>query len=254
MKYTVKKIAKLSGVSIRTLHYYDEIGLLKPAYVSEVGYRYYDEEQLLLLQQIMFFKELGLELKEIQKILLDPDFDKLAALRSHRQALEEKIENTETLLATIDKTVRHLERKKIMEEQELFWGFSKEQQEEYEEYLVEQYGKEAEGRIDESYRNIRDWKKEDWQDVQKEFDTIHRTMTEALEKNLNADHVTMQEIVQKHFKLISKFYNPTKEVYTGLGQLYTNHPDFRRLYDSYHPQLADYMAQAMKFFANRELA
>lgn len=253
MKYTVKKLANLSGVSVRSLHYYDEIGLLKPAYVNEAGYRYYGEEQLLLLQQIMFFKELGFELKKIQEILGNPDFDKVNALRSHKKLLAEDIETKKTLLKTIDKTIDHLERKKIMEDQEMYWGFSKEKQAEYEDYLIERGGKKTEELIAQSYRNIKGWKKEDWDAVHKAYDTIHKGLAQAIEKNLSPDHPDVQAIIRQHFAVISKFYNPTKEVYAGLGQLYVTHPDFRKLYDSYHAQLADYMAQAMQLFADKQL-
>ena len=87
MAYTVRRVSGLSGVSIRTLHFYDEIGLLKPAYVSATGYRYYEEPQLLKLQQILFFRELGMELREIKSILERADFEKAAALESHRSVL-----------------------------------------------------------------------------------------------------------------------------------------------------------------------
>src|SRR5271156_622440 len=94
MAYTVQKLAKLSGVSVRTLHFYDEIGLLRPAYIETNGYRYYEEKELLLLQQILFFRELGFELKKIQKILGQSDFNKIAALTSHRQILEKDLDKT----------------------------------------------------------------------------------------------------------------------------------------------------------------
>ncbi|MFZ0566324.1 MAG: MerR family transcriptional regulator [Chlamydiales bacterium] len=89
MAYTVTKLAKISGVSVRTLYWYDEVGLLKPAYYGSNGYRYYEEEQLLMLQQILFFRELGFELKQIQKILNRSDFDKIIALSSHRKVLHD---------------------------------------------------------------------------------------------------------------------------------------------------------------------
>src|SRR5437899_9718909 len=88
MAYTVKQLAAISGVSVRTLHFYDETGLLKPAYHGANGYRYYEEEQLLMLQQILFFRELGFELKRIGKIIGSNNFDKIVALRSHRHVLE----------------------------------------------------------------------------------------------------------------------------------------------------------------------
>lgn len=114
MAYTVKDVAKFSGVSIRTLRFYDELGLLKPAYYGENGYRYYEEQQLLMLQQILFFRALGFELKKIQEMMGDNGFDQLVALRKHQITLEEKILHLNTLLLTVKNTINHLEGKVIM--------------------------------------------------------------------------------------------------------------------------------------------
>src|SRR5262245_43952332 len=135
MAYTVKKLAAMSGVSVRTLHFYDETGLLKPAYHGANGYRFYEEPQLLTLQQILFYRELGLELKQIRKILGRPDFDKVAALESHRKVLRRDLARTRKLIVTIDKTIEHLKGKKKMKTQEMFVGFSPEQQAKHEQYL-----------------------------------------------------------------------------------------------------------------------
>src|SRR3954463_5867069 len=91
MAYTVKQVAEMSGVSVRTLHFYDETGLLKPAYVRANGYRFYEEPQLLMLQQILFYRELGFELKQIEQIVGRAEFEKVAALQSHRDVLEENL-------------------------------------------------------------------------------------------------------------------------------------------------------------------
>src|SRR3954447_16324160 len=96
--YTVKQVSRLSGVSVRTLHFYDEVGLLKPAYQAENGYRFYEEPQLLMLQQILFYRELGFELKQIREILKRPDFEKVKALMAHREVLEETLVRTRSLL------------------------------------------------------------------------------------------------------------------------------------------------------------
>src|SRR3954452_22348665 len=105
MAYTVNSLAGISGVSVRTSHFYDEAGLLKPAYHGANGYRYYEEEQLLVLQQVLFFRELGFELKQIEAILKRSDFDRMAALNSHRKVLEKNVERTKKLIKTIDKTI-----------------------------------------------------------------------------------------------------------------------------------------------------
>lgn len=124
MVYTVKQLAVMSGVTVRTLHFYDEMALLKPAYTKANGYRIYEEPQLLMLQQILFYRELGFELKRINEILSQRNFEKIAALKSHRQVLEKNVMRTRTLIETIDKTISHLKGTKKMKSGELFLGFS----------------------------------------------------------------------------------------------------------------------------------
>jgi DNA-binding transcriptional MerR regulator len=124
MAYTVKQVAAMSGVSVRTLHFYHETELLKPAYTKANGYRIYEEPQLLKLQQILFYRELGFELKRIKQILGQARFGKAAALRSHRKVLEQNITRTRTLIETIEKTIKHLKGTKKMKSEELFGGFS----------------------------------------------------------------------------------------------------------------------------------
>jgi len=124
MAYTVKQVAAMSGVSVRTLHFYDETGLLKPARYGANGYRFYEEAQLLTLQQILFYRELGFELKQIQRILGRADFEKVAALQSHRKVLQKDVSRTRKLIETIDKTIEHLKGTKKMKTEEMFVGFS----------------------------------------------------------------------------------------------------------------------------------
>jgi DNA-binding transcriptional MerR regulator/quercetin dioxygenase-like cupin family protein len=124
MAYTVKQLAAMSGVTVRTLHFYDEAGLLKPAYHGANGYRFYEEPQLLTLQQILFYRELGFELKQIEKILGRADFEKISVLQSHRKIMEAKIARARTLMETIDKTIEHLKGTRTMKSEEMFLGFS----------------------------------------------------------------------------------------------------------------------------------
>lgn len=124
MAYTVKQVAELSGISVRTLHFYDEVGLLKPAYTGANGYRFYEEPQLLTLQQVLFYRELGLELRQIRELLDRPDFHRVDALRSHRAAMEERLARTRRLLETIDHTIDHLEGRKPMNGEQIFAGFT----------------------------------------------------------------------------------------------------------------------------------
>jgi DNA-binding transcriptional MerR regulator len=140
--YSINQLAKLSGVTVRTLRFYDEIGLLKPGYVAESGYRYYGEKELLLLQQILFFRELGIELKQIQTIMGKGDFDRLTALYMHKKVLGGEVERMKTLLSTIDNTISHLQGNIIMDDKELFLGLKPEQQEKYKDYLGQKGVKE----------------------------------------------------------------------------------------------------------------
>jgi DNA-binding transcriptional MerR regulator len=124
MSYTVKKLATLSGVSIRTLRFYDSIGLLKPAYYGDNHYRYYEEEQILMLQQILFYRELNFSLIDIQKMISGNDFNKIDALISHKKILEQNLDRTKKLIHTIDQTIAHLRGKITMRNEELFVGFA----------------------------------------------------------------------------------------------------------------------------------
>lgn len=124
MSYTVKKLAKLSGISIRTLRFYDTIGLLKPAYYGDNNYRYYEEEQILMLQQILFYRELNFSLNDIQRIISSDDFNKIDALISHKQILSQSLDRTRKLIKTIDQTIAHLRGKITMRNEELFSGFA----------------------------------------------------------------------------------------------------------------------------------
>lgn len=124
MAYTVKRVAGMSGVSVRTLRFYHQTGLLKPAYVGANGYRFYEEPQLLKLQQILFYRELGFELKKIKRILRRSDFEVLAALGSHREVLQADLGRTRTLVQTIDRTIEHLKGVKKMRDEEMFAGFT----------------------------------------------------------------------------------------------------------------------------------
>lgn len=253
MSYTVNKLAKISGISVRTLHFYDEIGLLKPAYYGDNNYRYYQEEQLLILQQILFFRELGMPLSDIQKVLQSDDFDKIEALNSHKQILENNLDRTTTLIKTIDKTISHLRGNLIMKDIEMYDGFDAKKQQEYEQYLVNT-GTISQKEIEASWNNVRHWKKENWEQFQLEGDEINKALVSALESHLNPDSIEVQDLIGRHHAWVKHFWTPTRESYIGLGQMYLAHPDFREFYNAYHPGLADYLVKGMLVFAEHSLS
>lgn len=250
MAYTVKKLAKISGISVRTLHFYDEIGLLRPAYVGDNGYRFYEEEQLLMLQQILFFKELGFHLNDIQRIVASSEFDKIETLKAHRVILERRVQQALQLTKTIDKTIAKLKGESAMSDKEMYLGFDKAKQEEYEKHVIERYGHDA---VDESKKKTKGWTQKNYDEAKRDYDVIHQALTQAIIKSETPSSEVVQNLLAQHFNLVSKFWTPNKESYVGLGQMYLEHEDFKRLYESYHPQLATFLSDAMRIFAEREL-
>ena len=252
MAYTVTKLANISGVSVRTLHWYDEIGLLKPAYHASNGYRIYEEEQLLTLQQILFFRELGFELKQIRKVLRNGDFDKMVALLSHRQVLEKSVEKTKKLIQTIDKTIEHLKGNKKMKDKEMFSGFSKEEQEKYEKQIIELFGEKGKALVEESKEKRKKWSKVDEENFKKEFEKICQELARLLEQNFQVNQTEVQSAIRQHHLWLSKCWTPTRESYTGHGQ-FIRDSDFRKVYEAYHPGLPEFIAEAIQVFAEKEL-
>lgn len=253
MTYTVKQLAKLSGISVRTLHWYDEKGLLKPAFIGENGYRYYEQEQLLLLQQILFFKELDFSLNDIQNLLDAENFDKVKTLQTHRQVLEQEIDRKHQLLLTIDKTIAHLQGQTEMKNEELYKGFDLAKQAEYEQYLVKYRGTEAEKLIKESHKRTAKWDKDEWDDVKSQGDAIHKALAAAIDAGLSPDCDEVQAIITKHYALQNRFYDVIKSIYLGLTELYAEHPDFRKHFESYHPELIKFISKAIDFYAQNKL-
>lgn len=257
MAYTVAKLAKISGVSIRTLHWYDEIGLLKPAYYGVNGYRYYEEKELLQLQQILFFKELGLTLKQIRKVIGKSDFDQITALHSHRRALSCEWERLGQLLETIDKTIKHLKGKKKMKDKEMFDGFNIVLVKLEEGQPYSQAEKVVVESVKNPTKNAKDVEKRGkvyYDNIVKTAHTLFKELVHCLEKGLDPVADEVQKIIKKHHAFAEQNHSATKEVYKAMAELYAEHPEFRKQLDPFHPKLAEFMAQAMKVFADRKLS
>lgn len=257
MAYTVKKLSALSGVTVRTLHYYEEEGLLKPAYYGSNGYRYYEESELLQLQQILFFKELGFTIKQIKKVVGRGDFDQLSALLSHRKSLNQEWEKIGRLLKTIDKTIKHLRGKKKMKDQEIFDGFNISL---VKKARVGSSYSAAEEIVLKSVRNptkdIKDVEKKGNKHYQALIDKAHsifRELVRCIEKGIGPDSSEVQSIIQKHHAFLDEVQNATGEVYKAMAHLYQEHPDFRKQLDPFHPKLANFMSEGMVIFADKEL-
>jgi DNA-binding transcriptional MerR regulator len=254
--YTVKALAKLSGVSVRALHHYDQIGLLRPACVGANGYRYYGREELLRLQQILFHRELEFPLDAIAQILARSDFDRLAALRRHHATLAAKAARYRRLLKTLDATLAALEGDSDMDEKKLYRGFSPEKQAEFEGWMVERYGEPVRAYIDQSKTVMGGWSEADKDAFSAEFAGIERELGRALAAGVPADNAAVQAIMKRHHDWVRRGWtsSPNAVAYLGLAALYRQHPHFRARYEAVQPGLTDYLAEAMKAFAEKALA
>lgn len=246
MDYTVKKVSQLSGVSVRTLHFYEEIALLKPAYHGSNGYRYYTEKELLQLQQILFFKELGFSLKEIQNVMRKSGFQKLEALHSHKQVIGREITRLKKLLSTIDKTICHLEGKKKMENKDFFEGFVT---------TVKFTGLSDEETVLKSIKHPeRLLSKASMDKIDSEMADFYSEVGKHIKNGLEPCNEKVQQLISKHYAYTEQFHNLTSEVYTALANLYKEHPAFRKQLDRFDSELAEFMSSAMKSYVQKQMS
>lgn len=241
--YTVKQLADLAGVSVRTLHHYDTIGLLKPSAVGANTYRYYDDKAVLRLQQILFFRELDFSLSDIQTILDDPAFDVLAALYSHREALRDRVRRLNDLITTVDNTILHLRGEAPMSQKRLFAGFTDEEEKRYAQEAREQYGEEA---VNASYRLWNSYTPQKKTQIMEEGQAIYTDLVALIDHDPASPDV--QQVIARWHQHMRYFYEPSIERLRGLGQLYVDHPDFARNFRELHPNLPEYMREAITHY------
>jgi DNA-binding transcriptional MerR regulator len=248
--YTVHQLADLARVSVRTLHHYDHIGLLRPSLRTEAGYRLYRRPDLLRLQQILFFKEQDLPLAEIRSILDDPSYDVVESLRQQRQLLLGKARRTEQLLRTIDQTIASMtEGHMPLTDEELYEGFTPEQAARYEREAEEMYDPDV---VRESRQRVRALSKQQWDGIKLEGGEITKAIAALVDLPPEAPEV--QRLIAKHHAWIEHFYPAPADLYEGLGRLYSEHEDFRTFYEQFRPGLPDFMRDAMTFYAIETLA
>jgi len=245
MVYTVKQLADLAGVSVRTLHYYDEIGLLPPARGSGNGYRYYGEADILRLQQILFYKELGLGLDEIGAVLQQPGFDVVRALEEHRGALAQRLGRLRRLMQTVDRTIAHLKGETHMDTQGLFEGFSEAEE--------ARYTAEAELLWGESVReSSRKWKAytpAKKSQIMAEGKAVYEDLIDLLDTPPAS--AVVQAVIARWHQHLRYFFEPSTAVLRGLANGYNDSPDFRATFDKMEPRLAPFMRQAIELYCDK---
>jgi DNA-binding transcriptional MerR regulator len=251
--YTVKQLARLSGVSVRTLHHYDEIGLLRPAFIGENRYRYYGREELLRLQDILFHRELGVPLQEIGKLLDTDGRDRLAILREHRERLAERVERSRQLLATIDRTIAQLKGDGQMDDKDLYKGFAPEKQEEYEAWLVDNYGDGMRDQIKRSKQAVAGMDEAQMREVMAEGEAAEKALAVHFLAGELPDSEAVEPALERHRAWVGRMWGRDcpPQAHAGLADLYLAHPDFRARYEAYGEGFTDWLVAAMKAGAAR---
>ncbi|MCF7806993.1 MAG: MerR family transcriptional regulator [Candidatus Marinimicrobia bacterium] len=249
-QYSVKQLAELSGVTIRALHHYDHIGLLKPAVRTEKKYRLYDHGDCLRLQQVLFYRELGFSLLEIRDLLDDPDFNTAVALHDHRKKLVQRQKHMTSLIQTVDRTLALMEGEDTMtlKDKDLYQGFDREKIDRWNREVEEKYDPET---VEESRSNLSKMSKAQFAEVQKQGDRVTLAIAELMDKEPNDPDVQAQ--IKLHHAWVENFYECPLEMYRGLGQLYIENPEFTAFYEKIKPGLATFMAEAMAHFADNEM-
>jgi MerR family transcriptional regulator, thiopeptide resistance regulator len=250
--WSTAQVARMSKVTSRTLRHYDEIGLLRPATVTDSGLRYYGREELLRLQQILVLRELGLSLQAISTIVNEGG-DRVEQLRRHHRWLVEERDRYDRLARTVEATIEEMEGGETVRTEELFENFDAERQARYEAELIERHGDDARTHIEESKRRMSGWTKADAARIQEQWGTFGPRLVELIEAGAAVDDPRVRDVIAEHYRWVANFWTPNRESYAGLGQTYHDHPDFRVQFDAQHPRLAEFLRDAMATYARTNL-
>jgi DNA-binding transcriptional MerR regulator len=247
LPYTIKKLAEMAGVSVRTLHHYDAIGLVTPGSRSASGYRLYGEEELLRLQQVLFYRELDMSLEEIGRILDRPDYDPVAALEAQARLLTARALRIARLIDTVGRTIGRIKGESMLSDEELYAGFDKAEIEKVKAEAKERWGgTEA---YAQSQRRVAKMSRDEWAKVIAEGEAVDRAAAEAMRRGDDPASASAQSIMARKFEHLRAFYEPTPEMFAGLGRMYVEDERFKKRYEDLAHGLADYLGRAMAAFA-----
>lgn len=249
MEYTVQKLGRMAGVSARTLRYYDEIGILKPARINSSGYRIYGQREVDRLQQILFYRELGMNLDNIGDIVTAPDFDGAGALREHRKKLLEKRAQLDLLIANVEKTIGLTEGRIKMTDKEKFEGFKQklidENEEKYGEEIREKYGEAA---VESSNNKVKNMTQEEYDAVTKLKEEQLDTLARAFKTGDPAGELA-QKAAELHKQWLTFYWDSySKEAHAGLAQMYVEDERFRAYYDKEQQGMAEFLRDAILIY------
>lgn len=253
MEYTVQKLAKMAGVSTRTLRYYDEMGLLKPARINSSGYRIYGQKEVDLLQLILFYRELDVGLEDIKSIITSKSFDELKTLKDHREKLMIRKERLERLIKNIEKTIKVREGEMTMADKEKFEGFIQglidENEKEYGKEIREKYGTD---KVEKSYAKLKSMTPENIKEVERLNDELYEALKAAV-KIGDAASEPAQRAAQLHKKWLSYYWDSySEEAHAGVARMYVDDERFSAYYDKIAPGAAKMLRDAVLIFTGME--
>ncbi len=239
MKMQIKEFAEITGVSVRTLHYYDEISLLKPAIVDKItGYRFYNEQSVLRMQEILFFRELDFSLKSIKEILSSPNYDKQKALTQQKQLLIIKKERLEKLISAIDDAAKG---------ENVMNAFDNSNFDQHKQEVKEKWGNTD--AYKEHARKTADYSKEKWNSLTDALNGIFKDFAQCMQEGNKPDSDEAQALVetlQKH--ITENYYHCTNEILAGLGQMYICDERFKLNIDSHGDGTAQFASEAIETY------
>lgn len=249
MEYSILELSKLAGISTRTLRYYDQIGLLTPVRDSQSRYRIYREQEVDVLQQILFYKELGFSLSSIQKIIKNPEFDHLKALNHHLQQLEKKEQNLRLLIQTVKKTIQKEEGMIKMTDAEKFAGLKEtllaENEKIYGNEIRQKYGADTIEKSNEKFKNLTE---EEYHAMQSLTEKIQAKLEEAVTSRLNPLDDPGKEIASLHKEWLSYTWNTySADAHKGLAEMYVADERFREYYDKNVSGCAEFLKTAIQY-------
>lgn len=250
MSYSVGQVAVFAGITVRTLHHYDEIALLSPSSRNNAGHRRYDDVDLDRLQRILFYRELGFPLDEVAALLDDPDADPQEHLRRQHELLSARIAELQKMAEAVEHA---MEAKKMginLSPEEKFEVFGRKDPERYGEEAEQRWGGTA--GYDETQRRVARYTKDDWKRMRDEvadWGARYDALMEAGEPPTGDRAVAMAEEHRRH--ITKWFYDCTPEIHRGLGDMYVSDERFREFYDSIRPGLAEHVREAIHANADR---
>lgn len=253
MEYNISQLSKLSGVSARTLRYYDEINLLHPSRTNEAGYRFYGDKEVNLLQQILFYRERGLSLEKIRFILYDENFDMLKALNEHLTELENRMERLSKLIDTVKDTIASVKGEFIMRDSEKFEAFKKDIVDQYEKlYGEEAREKYGDSEVDMAVNKVLSLSKEDYE----KFQTLGKKVMEALKaaviSKASPKSETGRSVASLHKEWLGYSWKDyTEQKHKGVVSLYVQDERFKKYYDREQDGCADFLLAAVDFWAEK---